>query len=333
VSLHRAPRTHRLAILFLPQGLTLVGILGLTLWHARHSTALREAEAAEAQGDDGTALHRALNELDRFPSDRRAALVTARCLSRLNFAEQAEPYYQRVGPLASKDLRLRIDALVRLGLALLAQDRLDEARGVAERLARIAEGTEAADALAGEIHHERDEPGPAVAAFEHVLKRDPELRSTPLPRDEIWAHLAEDLIKEHRPAAARRHLNRALSGREEHVFMDLLGQVAWEEGALDESERCWRQALAWNPFFAKSWLNLGRLALRRDRPADAVERLERTSELAPNSIEAAEHLALAYSRLGREDDARRQTEKVKVLRHRSARKPRGMGALADKPAS
>jgi tetratricopeptide (TPR) repeat protein len=289
-------------------------LAGSTIWHARRSDALHDAEVAESKGDDKTALLRALDELDRYPRERGAALVAARSLSRLDFAESAEPYYEQAGGTAPGDLRIRVDGLVRLGLTLLGQARLDEADKVAARLERLSEGVVAGYALEGLVHHAKNESMAAIAAFERVLKQDAGLNTVPIPPDEFWAKMAEDLIEAHRPAEARRYLEKALGTREEHTLMDLLGQVALQEGSLDEAERCWRQSLAWNPYFSKSHLNLGRLALQRDRLAEAVASLERASELAPDSYDAADQLAVAYRRTGREDEARQQSEKAEKLR-------------------
>ncbi len=148
-------------------GLLLVGLAGLTAWHATYSAALGTAAEAEARGDILAALRGALEHLDRRPWSRDAARVAARCLSRLDFAERAEPYYLRAGDLSIEDRHYRAYGLVRANLreraveayrqilalrpgdltslrlqagVLLSQERWDEAHEVARRLIEIPQG-------------------------------------------------------------------------------------------------------------------------------------------------------------------------------------------------
>ena len=107
------------------QGAILTGLAWLTYENATTSRALVDAAVAEARGDDLTALRGATDHLDRRPWSRQASRIVARCLSRLDFADQAEPYYQRGGDLSVADLRHRAYGLTRVNLrerALLAFD-------------------------------------------------------------------------------------------------------------------------------------------------------------------------------------------------------------------
>ena len=94
----------------------MAGLAWLTYANATASRPLGEAVEAEARGDDPAALRAATEHLDRRPWGREAARIAARCLSRLDFAERAEPYYERAHDLSVDDLRLRAYGLTRANL-------------------------------------------------------------------------------------------------------------------------------------------------------------------------------------------------------------------------
>src|SRR4051794_23529221 len=82
----------------LVRGLLLAGLLAFTGWSFARSAALAEAESAFERDDLKTALRRALDHLERRPWSIEATRVAARCLSKLDFADLAEPYWLRAGP-------------------------------------------------------------------------------------------------------------------------------------------------------------------------------------------------------------------------------------------
>ena len=62
------------------------------------------------RGELTTCLRYSLDHLERRPWSREAALLAARCLSRLDFADAAEPYYRarrRARPERLTNPRLR----------------------------------------------------------------------------------------------------------------------------------------------------------------------------------------------------------------------------------
>jgi tetratricopeptide (TPR) repeat protein len=94
----------------------LVGLAWLTYENATRSRALGEALNAEVRGDYPAALRAAIEHLDRRPWSFEASRVAARCLSRLDFAEEAEPYYRRAWGATVDDLRYRAYGLTRANL-------------------------------------------------------------------------------------------------------------------------------------------------------------------------------------------------------------------------
>jgi tetratricopeptide (TPR) repeat protein len=342
------------------EGLVIAGLLAPIVRDEIDPPALREAAAAYGRNDLESALRRALDHLDRRPASRAAALLGARCLSRLDFAEKAEPYYRRAGPLGLEDRHVRAYGLVRanrreeavgayqdilarrpddvlalrrLAAVRIAQARRDEALALADRLIRIPSGAVIGHTLAGVVHHDTESPERAVAAFERVLALDPDLRLMPLnPSSMFWTYLAQDLLALGRPAEARRGLARALSGSGDATLAGLMGQAYRQEGDFDEAEHWWRQASEWDPTRVEPWLNLGRLMLQRDRPGEAIAPLSKAAAVAPKASEPLYSLSLANRRLGRQAEADRLRAEADRLRGQSGATPRGMGTQRS-PAS
>lgn len=340
----------------------LVGLLGLTAWVWTRSEALGEAEAAYRRARDpielANTLRLALDHLDRRPWSRPAALVAARCLSRLDYVDEAEPYYRRVGlaRLERADLKLRafgimranrrepaiaayrqvlarwpedLDAWRTIGGIELTMARWDEASAVGRHLAQLPGGSAVGHRLAATAFHRAMNPDAAIAEAEALLRADPELASVdPAARSIFWSELAQDLMATGRLVEARRQLGRALAERDDAVLQSLLGRSYLLDGDRDRADEAFRRALARNARVASAWLGLGQIALERGRAAEALEPLQRARQLAPKSLEAVHGLAHAYRLLGRPEEARRFRDLAATLRRQATEPSRGMGAPA-----
>jgi tetratricopeptide (TPR) repeat protein len=321
------------------------GLVALTAWRASRPEAVAEAEAAYARSDLVSALRRACDRLDRWPSSPRAARVAALCLSRLDFAEAADPYYRLASPLSLDDLHHRAYGLVRgnhrqraiqayrkilsrwpddvlalrrLAAVMISQGQRNAALKLAERLIRIPKGAVLGHTLAAVLNYDLGEPELAVAAFERVLALDPDLRTTPLNPTQFWTEFGLDLIVLGRYAEARRYLSRALAREDNAMLMTLLGEAYSKDSRLDEAEPCWQKAVEWDPNLPRAWLNLGQLALTRGRPQKAIPLLERAARLAPQAYQPLYSLSLAYGRLDRNLEAKRYRQQSERIRSRAA---------------
>jgi tetratricopeptide (TPR) repeat protein len=322
--------------------LVLIGLLILTAWNVTRSDELLEARRAYTRGDLAPCLEHALNHLGRQPWSREAALLSARCLSRLEYAEDAEPYYRRAGHLELNDAQIRayglargphpehsipaynailarwpdnVTALRRLAAVLLAQNDTEQLLKLADRLGEISSGAVIGQTLRGVVYHNDKNPQQAVAAFERVLELDPELREMPLSRGLFWSHLADDLVTCGRFDEAGRYLSQALVGNPDAYLMNRLGHVYFLQGSLNEAERCFRQAVEWDPSAYAPWLELAKLALQRQEREEALKDLNRARLLAPQQYSVLYSLALVYRQLGRIVDADRIQETIKQLLH------------------
>jgi tetratricopeptide (TPR) repeat protein len=313
----------------------------VTVWNVTGSSALDDARVAYTRGRLTDCLKHALDHLGRRPWSREGALLAARSFSRLDYADLAEPYFQRAGRLALNDLQLRayglargphperaiaayneilarspdnVTALRRLAAVLLAQYRTADLLQLADHLTRIPTGAVIGATIRGVVYHNDENPQGAVAAFEEVLKLDPDLREMPLQRRLFWTHLAADLVAAGRLDDAGKYLSKAVAGTDDFDLMNQLGQVYFLKGEFDDAERCYRQAAEWAPNEYAPYLSLARLALQRRRPQEALEHLTKAKLLAPLQYNVLYNLASVYRQLGRSAEADQVLATIKEWR-------------------
>jgi tetratricopeptide (TPR) repeat protein len=320
-------------------------MLGAFIWTELYPGDLREADEAYRRNDLRKALRLAEGHLYRRPSRRSAALLAARCLSRLGQPDRAEDFYRKARPLDVEDLNLRAYALVlanrreaairayheildsrprdvlassRLAAVLISESRWGETLDESNRLIDTPDGAVIGHTLAGVVHHNTRDSELAVFEFDRVLELDPQLERMPLrPRSMFWTDYAHNLLVVGRWADARRFLERALADGQDAKVADLLGQSYYLEGAPDQAERYWRLALQTDPDRYGTWWRIGKLALLRGRPAEAVESLLRAHAIQPNAVGPLYSLGLAYRRLGRDDEADRYMKRAEQVRGRA----------------
>jgi tetratricopeptide (TPR) repeat protein len=323
-------------------GLIACALLAALGWSELHPAALVEAEAAYRRNHLEAALGIAEGHLARRPLSRQAALLAARCLSRLGRPDQAEAYYQKAGTLELADRHIRAYALVlnnrrepaiqayreilvrwpddvlalsRMAAVLISERRWGDALETAERLIKIPAGAVIGHTLAGVVHHNTRDAELAVFAFDRVIALDPELKRMPLkPRSMFWTDFGYNLLAVGRWDEARRYLRRAFDEGGDAKVADLLGQSYYLEGALDDAEQCWRLALQWDPERFGTWWRIGKLELQRGRTAEALEPLRRAAALQPKAVGPLYSLGLAYRRLGRRAESDRLMEQAQHLR-------------------
>ena len=336
-------------------GLVFAVLLVVTTWNVTRSGALAAARSAYVRGDLAVCLDNALDHLARQPWSREAALLAARCLSRLDYPGEAEPYFERAGRLALNDLQLRayglarssesqraisvydeilatwpdnMMALRRLAAVELAQDNNNEKLlKLSERFSRVPDGAAIGQVLRGVVYHRDNSPRQAVACFERVLELDPELRAMPLSHGLLWSHLADDLIASGRIDDAGRILIEAVARGPDARLMNRLGQVHLLRRAFEDAERCFRQAAVWDKSDWSPYLQLSKLALERHQREKALEYLNQARLLAPRELSALSSLASVYRELGRTAEAASVEEAMARVRD----KPAMSSPLANSP--
>jgi tetratricopeptide (TPR) repeat protein len=319
----------------------LVGVLGLTAWNVTRSAALAQARRSYARGDLVACLEQALDHLQRRPWSREAALLAARCLSRLDYASDAEVYFARAGRLSLSDAQIRayglargphpeqaipafrailehspenVTALRRMAAVLLAQTDSEGLLKLAARLEQIRGGEVIGSLLRGVVYHNQKNHQQAVAAFERVLELDPQLDEMPASRGLFWNHLTSDLVASGRIEEAGRYLSRVLENTLDAGLMNRLGETFFLLGNLDSAESCFRQAAGLDSTGHVPRWNLAKLALQRRRPADALQHLNEAQPRAPRHYGVLYTLASVYRQLGRTAELERVQEVIRELR-------------------
>jgi tetratricopeptide (TPR) repeat protein len=317
-------------------------------WRRLWASPLASAQKAYQDRDYRVALRDAQNHLKHWPQDRQASLLAARCLNRLGQHALAEPHYRNSGPLELADLHDRayglalcgdasgatgiyeqlldkapndLLALKRLAAMLMEQKAWQKAGLIADRLISVPGGEVPGYTLAGIVAHVSQNAAAAAAAFEQVIKLDPKLEQMALPRARFWSDFAFDLIGLGRTEEARSFLLQALAHDEDPGLMELLGLAYEHEGALDEAERWWRKALALDPDNADTLIELGRLALGRRQWDEAIQHLQRASELSPQALQPVYSLSRAYRFKG--DRAKAEQYEQRAIELRRAQPQRG----------
>jgi tetratricopeptide (TPR) repeat protein len=318
-----------------------IGLVVVTGWNLTRSTALNEGRRAYSRDDFVGGLSCALAHLNRQPWSRDAALLAAKCLSRLDYALQAEPYYRLAGRLELSDLQVRayglargprpelaipafheilarspenVTAMRRLAAVLLVQNETDELLALADRLEQVASGSVLGPTLRAVVYHNDNNPQQAVAAFELVLKLDPELHEMP---PLFCAQFAEDLVGIGRIEDASRFLTIAVAKTSDPSLMNRLGETYYLRGSLDDAERCFLQAADMAPGDYEAYLNLAKLALARHDQAQALRQLNRARALSPRRYAILYRLGIVYRLLGRTAEADLLEQTIKHLREQS----------------
>jgi tetratricopeptide (TPR) repeat protein len=349
--LPRTSRWRRIALLAAVAAIVLTLTGGF--WFATRFDPLGHVGVAYGRHQYQAALKAARDHLARFPDDRAASLTAARCLTRMGRPVEAEPYYRRAGTLGPDDLQARayglvqsgdVEGAVRVYEELLAQrpadplalKRLAALRmgrkewqatlELADRVRAIPSEEVAGLTLAAIGHHESRHHAQAVEASRRVAALDPELKTMPLPRTLFWNNMALDLMALGRFDEARAVLERALDGREDAGLMEVLGFAYFHQGQMEEAERCWLRAERWDPNNADVYIDLGRLALVRQRWKDAVGFFKRASELSPTAVAPLYNLSQAYGMLGNRAEADRYRRLADERRRSQPAPQTGMGA-------
>ncbi len=317
------------------------GLLAMSAWNLTRSSGLEDATRAYRLGDLETSLARALDHLDRRPWSRDAALLVARCYSRMDRSEQAEPYYTRAGRLELSDLQLRAYALARgprpgqavsafnqilalapdnlaamrrLAAVELALDDKPALRALADRLEHTPGGAILGATLRGVLHHNEKNRELACQDFAKVLALDPELKEMPLPRVLFFSQYADDLAATGQLESARALLLKEVESHPDAMLWNAIGNTYLLQGKLEEAERPFKRALELNPASSGPLINLAKLELQRHKPELALGYLDRAKAIAPASYSVLYNLAVAYRQLGREKDANLVQETIKTLR-------------------
>ncbi len=201
----------------------------------------------------------------------------------------------------------RADVRFFLGAALLNLNQFEAALEQARRALELDENYSRAYALVGRIHAAGKHWEPAQQAYQTALELDPQDRDT-------WYFLGRCYYEENRFEAAREAFHHALRLKAEFSrTYENLGLTYEALGQLEAAETAYRRATElagkeYRPFFA-----YGVFLYKQGRLAESFALLQKAAAADPNAAEARFELAKVLSKLGRLDDAARESEQGLAL--------------------
>ncbi len=214
----------------------------------------------------------------------------------------------------------------RLGEALLAANRLDEAATALQRAHSLVPEDPAVMAALGELALARDEPRTAVEYFKTVLERVP--AANRLHYSLGLAYRASGDLE-----AARRHLaqrgdvgvtvedrletrlQELTAGERVHI---LEGRRAFQAERWNEAVEAFSEAVRAAPDSAGARINLAAALVETGRVDEAVEELARALEIDPDNPTAHFNLGLLERTAGRLEDAARHLRRAVELQPEDA---------------
>ncbi|MFZ0641167.1 MAG: tetratricopeptide repeat protein [Candidatus Acidiferrales bacterium] len=177
------------------------------------------------------------------------------------------------------------------------------------------------------LHYDRgvfltfqDQPDLAKSDYEMAAKLAPET-------DISYMALGQnDLLEGNLPGAIEITHKGIRAGHENYILLTIFGDAVIRSGATPdervfvEAQQALEKSVAERPNYAASQLALGELYLAGGRLDDAVAHLESARQLAPQNPAAYSHLAIAYRRLGRSDQAQQVLAILSKLNQQQAEK-------------
>lgn len=228
-----------------------------------------------------------------------ALRLTGECLYRLGRVAEAESLFREL--LAEQPDH----AEAHRWLAILSYDlgAMNHALTHLAELARLRKDDYTPHRLAGQIHLDFQRYPEAADAYRRCLERHP----PPHVRREALIHLARALIPLREYAEADQVLRELPDDPE---ALALRAEAVWSLGEPQRAEELVAEALRRAPDDRTSLYLRGRMRLAAGDAAGALEPLNRLLTRRPHDYEARYQLSLAYQRLGRTEEAQRETERM-----------------------
>ena len=197
------------------------------------------------------------------------------------------------------------DFLSELAIALLGQEKLDEAEEEARTFLRNYPSDARAHSLLGEVYLSRRQYEQARAQLIQALRTDRNEPRAQIALGRTWLAIGKTRGDQGDLAKARQVLTSA-SGVHEGQRLLALGQVSLAEGDLEGAERLLRQSLEHGAAELPVHLSLAESKARGEDLVGAAEEMQRASGLAPEDPAISLSLAIAYSQLEEADRAAEQ---------------------------
>lgn len=238
-------------------------------------------------------------------SDLESVQMEGLVLYRLNQPDAAIPYLERVRQWMPN---ANADAQYVLGLCYLNAHRYDDAR--AAFAAQFGEPPNSAGAyllLATLLQH-ADLPDPAAVQAQKALDIAPNLPLAHFMLGEIAVRRLDfdGAIKQFE---AEGRINPDYA-----PLYDRLGDAYLHKNMIAEAQQALIKAIALDRSLTSSFVNMGKLLLRRQDIQTAIMYLNHAEKMDPGDFTTHSLLSQAYHRIGREEDALREGELAAKIR-------------------
>jgi tetratricopeptide (TPR) repeat protein len=252
----------------------------------------RTSKLAEAK----SAFAKAIEE---DSADKESVQMEGLVLYRMGQQEAAIPYLERVLDWMPN---ANTDAQYVLGLCYLNAQRYDDARR--SFAAQFGEPKDSASAylLMATMLRRANLPDAAAAQAQKALEISPSLPMAHFMLGEI-ALSKLDFNEAIRQLEAERGINPDYA-----PVYDRLGDAYLKQDRIDDAQQALIKAIALDTTLTQSFLNMGKLLLRRQDFRTAIMYLKHAEKMDPDDSTTHLLLAQAYHRVGLDDDARRESD-------------------------
>jgi tetratricopeptide (TPR) repeat protein len=260
------------------------------------SAAAKHAVETAAKGQCAEALpalRKAVTKVSDRDLMRNVALTGVRCSMTLGRPEAATEFLQVLGQSFPADPEV---------LYVLVHAYSDLSTRAAQELARTAPDSEQAHLLNAEALEMQGKWDAAVAEYQKVLKKSPNLAGTHfrlgrllLSKPNPGPDVAEQAGKEFEKELQIDPSNAAA----EYI----LGELARQNQKLDEAIKRFERASTLDPQFGDAFLGLGEALISSRRFPEAIAPLQTAVKLEPANPATHYNLATAYSRTGKKAEA------------------------------
>jgi tetratricopeptide (TPR) repeat protein len=152
----------------------------------------------------------------------------------------------------------------------------------------------------------------AAAEYRAILAQKPDLPGIHYRLGRLLLSLPENKLTPATPGAARREFEEELKIDPQNAGAEyVLGEMARQTGDFAQAADHFAKAAGLNPAFADAHIGLGRSLISDSKYEEAIKPLEQAVKLQPENPAAHYHLAIAYKRAGRNDEAEKELEAFK----------------------
>jgi tetratricopeptide (TPR) repeat protein len=215
------------------------------------------------------------------------------------------------------------DYLNQLAIALLEQNKLEEAEETAQNFLRAYPEDARARSLLGEIYLSRKQYEPARAQLIQALRTDPREPRAQIALGRTWLAIGKARNDAQDLAKAKQVLATA-QGVDEGRRLLALGQVALAEGKLEDAGSLLQQATDRGAPELPVHLTLAETRWKANDLVGAAEELQRAAALAPGDPAVSLSLAITYFQL--KDTTRAADQFLKAIQGIGLVTPPGEGA-------